>query len=157
MTTPRRLLLSGASPGDVVFRALLVACALVVPLLLLALVIELVDGSMLAIREFGLHFITTTTWDPVAGQFGAFPLIIGTLLTAFLALLMAVPLSLGVAVYLTEFAPHWLRRPVATTIELLAAIPSVVYGLWGVFVLIPILRTSVFPVLRDSLGFLPFF
>jgi phosphate transport system permease protein len=81
----------------------------------------------------------------------------GTLLTAVLALIMAVPLSLGVAIYLTEFAPHWLRRPVATTIELLAAIPSVVYGLWGVFVLIPILRTSVFPLLRDSLGFLPFF
>ncbi len=157
MTMRQRLSLSGTGHGDLTFRALLAACALAVPVLLLALVIELVSGSRLAIREFGLQFLTTSVWDPVAGQFGAFPLIMGTLLTAVLALMMAVPLSLGVAIYLTEFAPQWLRRPVATTIELLAAIPSVVYGLWGVFVLIPILRTSVFPLLRDSLGFLPFF
>ncbi len=152
-----RMSLSGTAYGDLIFRGILVACALAVPILLVALVIELVQGSMLAIHAFGFHFITTSTWDPVAGQFGAFPLIIGTLLTATIALLLAVPLSLGVAVYLTEFAPEWLRRPVATTIELLAAIPSVVYGLWGVFVLIPVLRKVFFPFLRDTLGFLPFF
>lgn len=153
----KRLSLSGKARGDLVFRALLVACSLAVPFLLIALVIELVQGSELAIRTFGLHFIATSVWDPVAGQFGAFPLIVGTLMTAGIALLLAVPLSLGVAIYLTEFAPQWLRRPVSSTIELLAAIPSVVYGLWGVFVLIPILRRTVFPLLRDSLGFLPFF
>ena len=149
--------LSGSARGDLIFRVILVICAVTVPLLLIALLGELINGSMLAIKAFGLHFLTTSVWDPVAEQFGAFPLIIGTLSTAFIALLIAVPLSLGVAVYLTEFAPAWLRGPVASTIELLAAIPSVVYGLWGVFVLIPILRKTVFPLLRDGLGFLPFF
>ncbi|MDH5235130.1 MAG: phosphate ABC transporter permease subunit PstC, partial [Gemmatimonadota bacterium] len=107
--------------------------------------------------RFGVDFIVTTTWDPVAGVFGAWPAIFGTLLTSFLALAMAVPLSLGVAIYLTEFAPQAIRRPIATVIELLAAIPSVVYGLWGIFVLIPFCTTYVFPFLETRLGFLPFF
>ena len=101
--------------------------------------------------------MTGSTWDPVAEQFGAFPLIFGTLVSSLLALLIAVPLSLGVAVYITEFAPKALRQPVAFVIELLAAIPSVVYGLWGIFVLIPFLKKFIFPFLRDTLGFLPFF
>jgi phosphate transport system permease protein len=121
------------------------------------LVIELYTGAHLAIHRYGLGFLTGSTWDPVAEEFGAFPLIVGTLLSSLLALLIAVPLSLGVAIYLTEFAPKVLRQPVAFVIELLAAIPSVVYGLWGIFVLIPILKKTVFPFLRDSLGFLPFF
>jgi phosphate transport system permease protein len=93
----------------------------------------------------------------VAERFGALPLIFGTLISSLLALLIAVPLSLGVAIYLTEFAPQAVRQPVAFLIGLLAAIPSVVYGLWGIFVLIPLLRTTVFPFLRDALGFLPLF
>ena len=93
----------------------------------------------------------------MADQFGALPLIFGTLLSSFLALLIAVPLSLGVAIFLTEFAPRGLRQPVAFLIELLAAIPSVVYGLWGIFVLIPFLRATVFPALKGAFGFLPFF
>jgi phosphate transport system permease protein len=93
----------------------------------------------------------------VAEAFGAFPLMFGTLLSSLIALLIAVPLSLGVAIYLTEFAPKVVRQPVAFLIGLLAAIPSVVYGLWGIFVLIPALRTSAFPFLRKALGFLPFF
>jgi phosphate transport system permease protein len=93
----------------------------------------------------------------VAENFGAFPLIFGTLVSSLVALVIAVPLSLGVAIYLSEFAPKSVRQPVAFLISLLAAIPSVVYGLWGIFVLIPILRTSVFPFLRDVLGFLPLF
>jgi phosphate transport system permease protein len=93
----------------------------------------------------------------VAEQFGAFPLIFGTLLSSIVALVIAVPLSLGVAIYLTEFAPKSLRQPVAFLIGLLAAIPSVVYGLWGIFVLVPLLRTTVFPFLREVLGFLPLF
>ncbi|MEP6590385.1 MAG: phosphate ABC transporter permease subunit PstC [Gemmatimonadota bacterium] len=149
--------LEGSARGDKFFRGLLTFAALMVPALLLALFLELADGSRLAISQFGLHFIVDSVWDPVAGQFGAYPLIFGTLLTSFIALLLAVPLSLGVAIYLTEFAPQVIRQPVAMLIELLAAIPSVVYGLWGVFVLIPVLKTSVFPFLRDTLGFLPFF
>ena len=103
--------------------------------MLLALLAELSRGAWPAAKRFGLDFVTSSTWDPVAGHFGAWPAIFGTLLTSFLALAMAVPLSLGVAIYLTEFAPKVIRQPVATVIELLAAIPSVVYGLWGIFVL----------------------
>ena len=149
--------LTGAARGDQLFRLVLTICAIAIPALLLALVLMLVRGAAPAIARFGLGFAATKTWDPVAGQFGAFPMIVGTLLTSLLALLIAVPLSLGVAVYLTEFAPGFLRRPVAMVIELLAAIPSVVYGLWGVFVLIPLLQRAVFPFLRSLLGFLPFF
>src|SRR5690606_8365843 len=114
-------------------------------------------GAELAIHRYGLGFVTGTTWDPVAEEFGAAPLIFGTLLSSLLALVIAVPLSLGVAIYLTEFAPRAVRQPIAFIIELLAAIPSVVYGLRGIFVLIPLLKAHVFPFLRDSLGFLPFF
>jgi phosphate transport system permease protein len=149
--------LSGISRVDQLFRALLTGSALTIPLLLVALTVFLVRGAMPAIRVFGLHFIADSTWDPIAGHFGALPLIVGTLLTSVLALIVAVPLSLGVAIYLTEFAPGFLRKPVSMIIELLAAIPSVVYGLWGIFVLVPILRHTVFPFLRSVLGFLPFF
>lgn len=149
--------LAGTARGDQLFKGLLTLTALAVPALLLALFLELADGSKAAISAFGWHFITDSGWDPVAGTFGAFPLIFGTLLTSLIALLLAVPLSLGVAIYLTEFAPPVIRTPVAMLIELLAAIPSVVYGLWGVFVLIPVLKSTVFPFLRDTLGFLPLF
>jgi len=143
--------------GDQIFRGILIAAAVMIPASIAALVYLLIRGSTLAIAAFGLKFAVTSTWDPVAGVFGAWPMIVGTLLTSFLALLIAVPLSLGVAVYLTEFAPPIIRRPIATVIELLAAIPSVVYGLWGIFVLIPVLQHTVFPALRSGLGFLPFF
>jgi phosphate transport system permease protein len=140
-----------------VFKTLLVIAAVAIPVLMGFLVYELYSGAHLAITRYGLGFVTGSTWDPVTEEFGAFPLIVGTLLSSLLALLIAVPLSLGVAIYLTEFAPQALRQPVAFVIELLAAIPSVVYGLWGIFVLIPILKAHVFPFLRDSLGFLPLF
>lgn len=146
-----------ANYGDRIFKGLLSLAALGVPLLLLFLFLQLVSDSRLAIAEFGFGFITHSTWNPVTEKFGAFPLIVGTLVSSFLALVMAVPLSLGVAIYLTEFSPMALRKPVAFIIELLAAIPSVVYGLWGIFVLIPILRQTVFPFLQAILGFLPFF
>src|SRR6185295_305449 len=149
--------LERANHGDRVFKALLMLAALAVPTLLAFLVFELWDGARLAIGRFGLDFVSSSVWDPVAEKFGALPLIFGTLVSSLLALLIAVPLSLGVAIYLTEFAPKSVRQPVAFLIGLLAAIPSVVYGLWGIFVLIPLLRTSAFPFLRDSLGFLPFF
>jgi len=149
--------LERTSHGDRVFRALLTLGAVTVPVLLGFLVYELWTGSELAVSRFGLGFLTSSTWDPVAEEFGAYPLIFGTLVSSFIALLIAVPLSLGVAIFLTEFAPKAVRQPIAFLIGLLAAIPSVVYGLWGIFVLIPLLRTSVFPLLRDTLGFLPLF
>jgi phosphate transport system permease protein len=149
--------LQGVAYGDRAFKLILTCAAALIPILLGFLLLELWQGSRMAIAKFGLDFIRTSVWDPVAGQFGAFPLIFGTLLSSFLALLIAVPLSLGVAIYLTEFAPKALRQPVAFVIGLLAAIPSVVYGLWGIFVLVPVLRKTVFPLLRSALGFLPFF
>jgi phosphate transport system permease protein len=149
--------LEGRSAADTIYRVLLGGAVLAVPALLGFLVFELWVGSRLAIERYGLGFITGDTWDPVAEEFGALPLIAGTLISAAIALAIAVPLSLGVAIYLTEFAPRWLRQPVAFVIELLAAIPSVVYGLWGIFVLVPVLKDSVFPFLRQTLGFLPLF
>src|SRR3954466_8456187 len=149
--------LERTSYGDRVFRTLLTVGAVSVPVLLGFLVYQLWTGSELAISKFGLRFLTSSTWDPVAEEFGAFPLIFGTLVSSFIALVIAVPLSLGVAIFLTEFAPKAVRQPVAFLIGLLAAIPSVVYGLWGIFVLIPLLRTTLFPFLRETLGFLPLF
>ena len=151
------LSLQGRSYGDRVFRLTVAGAAIVLPILLIFLVAELWTGARLAIAKFGLGFITSSIWDPVAEQFGAFPLIFGTIVSSLIALAIAVPLSLGVAVYLVEFAPKPVRQPVAFVISLLAAIPSVVYGLWGIFVLTPILRTTAFPFLRDVFGFLPLF
>lgn len=129
--------------------------AAVVPLLLVAFLVMLGVSAWPAIRRFGLAFLATSTWDPVADVYGAAPMIVGTLLSSLLALVLAVPLALGVALFLTEFAPQWLRAPVATLVELLAAIPSVVYGLWGIFVLIPLLRHHVVPLLQAVLGWTP--
>ena len=149
--------LERANYGDRAFKIVLTVFAVLIPVLLGFLVYELWGGARLAVARYGLDFVTSSTWDPVAQEFGAFPLIFGTLVSSFVALLIAVPLSLGVAIYLTEFAPRVVRQPVAFLIGLLAAIPSVVYGLWGIFVLIPVLRTTAFPLLRKTLGFLPFF
>jgi len=141
----------------VLFRAMLTLAALAIPVLLGFLVWELWTGSALARQRFGGEFVASSAWDPVAEQFGALPLIFGTLVSSLLALLIAVPLSIGVAIYLTEFAPRAVRQPIATMIGLLAAIPSVVYGLWGIFILIPFLRSTIFPALKSGLGFLPLF
>jgi phosphate transport system permease protein len=149
--------LERADYGDLVFKGVLTVAAIAVPVLLAFLVYELWSGAALAIERYGFGFVTSSTWDPVAEEFGALPLIFGTLASSMLALLIAVPLSLGVAIYLTEFAPKSVRQPVAFLIGLLAAIPSVVYGLWGIFVLIPLLRTTVFPFLKEWLGFMPLF
>jgi phosphate transport system permease protein len=129
----------------------------VVPALFLALFLDLFVSSLPTIKEFGFEFLYSDTWDPVADVYGAAPMIFGTIVSSILALLMAVPLALGVAIFLTEFAPRWLRGPVGTLVELLAAIPSVVYGLWGIFVLIPFLRAFVVPALQGVLGWTPFF
>ncbi len=143
--------------GDHVFRgaSLLLACAVLG--LILLIFIQLLAGSGEALARFGLGFLTSTTWDPVNGQFGALPFLYGTLVSSLLALLVGGPISLGVAIYLAELAPSWLRSPVSFLVELLAAIPSVVYGLWGIFVLAPVLRSAIEPGLASALGFLPLF
>src|ERR1041385_4012710 len=152
----RRRMLSAVNIGDRLYQVVLTCLALTPPLLLLTLLAELAVSAWPAIKRFGFPFLWTSVWDPVAEVFGAAPMIFGTLASSLLALLIAVPLALGVAIYLTEFAPKWLRQPVAFVIELLAAIPSVVYGTWGVFVLIPFLRTYVVPPLRAAFGWTPF-
>lgn len=143
--------------GDPAYRTVLTFLAVLLPLLLLALATELTVSAWPALHKFGFGFLITTTWDPVAEVYGAAPMIFGTLVSSLLGLLIAVPLALGTAIFLTEFAPGWLRQPIAFLVELLAAIPSVVYGLWGVFVLIPFLRSAVVPALRGVLGWTPLF
>lgn len=143
--------------GDPTYRWILTGLAILLPLLLLAVAGQLAISGAPALKRFGIGFLFTTTWDPVAEQYGAAPMIFGTIVSSLLALVLAVPLALGAAIFLTEFAPRWLRQPVGFLVELLAAVPSVVYGLWGVFVLIPLLRTVAVPPLRALLGWTPFF
>ena len=149
----------GAVVADRVYRGATTLFALCIPLLLVLIAGEIAIAGWPTFRKFGIAFLTSSTWDPVAGEFGAAPAIYGTLVSSAIALLLATPLALGVSVFLSEFAPHWLRQPVAFLVDLLAAIPSVVYGLWGIFVLLPLLRDPVMPFLRDTLGLgaTPFF
>jgi phosphate transport system permease protein len=143
--------------GDRIFQYVLAATAAAIPLIMGAMLIALIDAGMPAIRRFGLAFFATSTWDPVAGEFGVLPFVYGTLVSSAVALLIAVPLGLGVAIFLSELAPAWLRTPVRFLVELLAAIPSVIYGLWGIFVLVPWVRVTLTPLLKSTLGFLPLF
>ncbi len=143
--------------GDRVFHALTGSSAFLLLGVLGSIVLVLAYESSAAIQTFGWSFLTTTTWDPVFKQFGALPFIYGTLVSSILALLQAVPLGIGTAIFLSELAPQWLRAPVSFLVELLASIPSVVYGLWGIFVLVPWVRSTVEPALASALGFLPFF
>jgi phosphate transport system permease protein len=143
--------------GDRVFTWLMRAVAAGFVVLVVAVATALVVESMPAIRKFGWAFVVGTNWDPVAESFGALPFIYGTLVSSLLALVIAVPLGIGAAIFLAELSPFALRGPVAFLIELLAAIPSVVYGLWGIFVLAPLLRTYVQPFLGHTLGVLPLF
>ncbi len=138
--------------GDKAFEWLTLAMALVVVVLVCLVGWQLARGSDLAIRKFGFHFLATSTWDPVAEQFGALPFIYGTIVSSLIALIIAVPLSIATAVYLTELAPLWIRQPLTSLIEMLAAIPSVILGLWGIFVMIPFLRDYPFPWLKEYLG-----
>ena len=149
--------LLGKDRSDRIYRRVLTGFALALPFLILVILGVLFVRALPALRRFGPSFLWTSTWDPVAEIYGAAPMIVGTLLSSVVALLIAVPLALSVAIFLTEFAPRWLRQPVAFLVELLAAIPSVVYGVWGIFVLIPFLRTVVVPPLRAVLGWTPFF
>ena len=149
---PLPVSIEGAVVGDRVYRAITTAFALCVPLLLGLIAVEVGRAGWPALRRFGLSFLTAQAWDPVAGAFGAAPAIFGTLVTSAIALVIATPLALGAAIFLAEFAPPWLRQPAAFLVDLLAAIPSVVYGLWGVFVLVPLLRRYVMPFIAETLG-----
>src|SRR3989442_97296 len=146
-----------SSVGDKVFKWLTLAMALAVVVLVFLVGWQLARGSSLAIQKFGFHFLTTSTWDPVAEQFGALPFIYGTAVSSLIALIIAVPLSIATAVYLTELAPLWIRQPIISLIEMLAAIPSVILGLWGIFVMIPWLRVYAFPGLKKLFGWSPLF
>ncbi|MCA9626070.1 MAG: phosphate ABC transporter permease subunit PstC [Myxococcales bacterium] len=146
-----------SNPGDAVFRGASRFFALLVIVLLLAMAYEMGQASTDSFKAFGWRFIISRDWDPVNEQFGALPFIYGTVVSSLLALVIAVPVALGIAIYLSELAPLWLRKPVGFLVELLAAVPSVVYGLWGIFVLAPLMAQTVEPALRKSLGFLPLF
>ena len=149
--------LRGWTTGDAIFRKACAAIGASIVGLLGLLVYELLRGSRESIDKFGLRFVVDRIWDPVAERFGASTFVYGTVVTSIIALLLAVPLGIGIAIFLVEIAPRKLAAPVGFLIELLAAIPSIVYGLWGLFVLAPIVRDDVAPVLRKTLGFLPFF
>ncbi len=146
-----------SSVGDRLFNWLALLMALSIFVLIALIGYELTRESTLALRKFGWHFLTSSDWDPVNEQFGALPFIFGTLVSSAIALCIAVPLSIATAVFLTEIAPHWVRQILSIFIELLAAVPSVILGLWGIFVMVPWLREHLFPWLRKTLGFLPLF
>lgn len=153
----RRVLSPTGNTGDAIFRLLMLAAGLLMVLIVLAKVVALGADSLLSIRRFGFGFLTSQHWNPVKGEFGALPFIYGTVVSSLIALLISVPLSLGIAIFLVEQAPQYVARPIGFLVELLAAIPSVVYGLWGIFVLAPFLRVYVEPPLAKWLGWLPLF
>jgi phosphate transport system permease protein len=149
---------SGSSRwGDRWFRSLTLAGALSVGVLVILVGYQLFKGGHLSVQQFGWKFLVSSTWDPVREQYGSLPFIYGTFVSSVIALLIAVPLGVGTAIYLTDLAPLWLRQPLASVIEMLAAVPSVIWGLWGIFVLVPWLRVHAYPVLQKTLGFLPIF
>jgi phosphate transport system permease protein len=141
--------------GDAIFAAACRGAGIFVLLLLGAIIAGLFIGGWDAFRTFGLGFVTGTDWDPVQDVFGAGVSIYGTVVTAVLALLMAVPVAFGIAFYLTELAPAWLRGPVGTAVELLAAVPSIIYGMWGFFLIVPFMASTLQPFFIDTLGEVP--
>ena len=143
---------SGGELPDRVFRTAIMACGLSVLALLVLIVYELMSRSSLSWHAFGFKFFASSEWDPVNEQFGALPFIYGTLVSSLIALIIAVPLSVGVAVFTTEMCPKALRGPLSFFVELLAAIPSVIYGLWAIFVLVPLLSNYAEPFLGKTLG-----
>ncbi len=155
--TGSRSFLSRLRDGDEIARVITMVFAASVVLITLLLVYELWVGSALPRQKFGLHFFVTQVWDPVIDQYGALPFIYGTLVTSALALLIAVPLGIGAAIFLAELAPPRISDTLQFFIDLLAAVPSVIYGLLGVFIIVPLMRTVIFPGLNKPLGFMPFF
>jgi phosphate transport system permease protein len=138
-----------------VFRSATFVAALLVLILLGGVALLLLHGAWPAFAQFKLGFLTREVWNPVTEQFGALAAVYGTVVTSFIALLLAIPVGFGIAIFLTELAPQWMKRPVGVAIELLAAVPSIIYGIWGLFVLAPILQRQVQPWMIDHLGPLP--
>jgi len=140
---------------DFLFHKVTMLFAFSVLVVLVGIIISLILESIPAFKTFGLHFIFSAEWDPVNDQYGALIPIIGTLVTSVIALLIAFPVSFGIALFLTEICPAWLRRPLGTAVELLAGVPSIIYGIWGLFVFAPLFADYVQPVLKATLGNLP--
>ena len=147
---------SSSPVPDIIFEWLARGAAIVTLLLLVGIILSLIGGAMPAIREYGLSFLWRSEWDPVQNKYGGLVMIYGTLMTSFIALLIAVPVSFGIALFLTELSPAWLKRPLGTAIELLAAVPSIVYGMWGLLVFSPILAEYVQIPLQKLIGDVPF-
>ena len=141
--------------GDTVFRHLTRIAAIGVLLLLSGVIISLIEGSIPAFRTFGFGFLVSSSWNPVTDNYGALPAIYGTILTSLIAMLIAVPVGLMIAFFLTELCPQWLRRPIGIAIELLAGIPSIIYGIWGLFMFAPFLQATLQPFLIHTLGNVP--
>jgi phosphate transport system permease protein len=142
-------------PGDAIFAFTARASGIFVLLLLGSLILSLFIGGLPAFRQFGANFLISASWDPVKEVFGAGVSIYGTVMTSILAMILAVPLAFGIAFYLTELAPSWLKRPVGTAVELLAAVPSIIYGMWGFFVIVPLMSQYVEPTLIDTFDGIP--
>ena len=140
---------------DFLFHKITFSFALFVLLVLVGIVVSLIYGAMPAMKEFGFAFITTIEWDPINDKFGGMIAIVGTLVTSIIALLIAFPVSFGIALFLTEICPTWLKRPLGTAVELLAGVPSIIYGMWGLFVFAPFFSTYGQPFLANTLGKLP--
>ena len=141
--------------GDAAFQQVTRGAAIVVLLLLSGVIISLIEGSIPALRAFGFGFLFSERWNPVTEVFGALPAVYGTVITSFIAMLIAVPVGLMIAFFLTELCPQWLRQPIGIAIELLAGIPSIIYGIWGLFVFAPFLQETLQPFLINTLGNVP--
>ena len=152
----RRLSPTG-NKGDAIFHLAISATSVIVVLIVIAMIVALASHATVSIRQFGFSFLTSREWDPIKGHFGSLAFIYGTIVSSLIALFISVPLSLGIAIFLVEQAPPVISRPITFLVELLAAIPSVVYGLWGIFVLAPFLRLHVEPLLARWFGWLPLF
>jgi phosphate transport system permease protein len=140
---------------DFIFKTITQVSAITVLALLAGVMISLVHGSLPTWRAFGLDFLTSQSWNPVTAKFGALPAIYGTIVTSFIAMLIGVPISLGIAIFLTEISPEQLRRPIGIAIELLAGIPSIIYGIWGLFVFAPFFQAHLQPLLIDTFADIP--
>src|SRR5580704_7973276 len=141
--TSRSAALRRFGRSDTRFRAMTLAAALLVVVIFIGIMISLIGGALPALRTFGFGFLTTSVWNPVTEKFGAFAAIYGTVVTASLAMLMAVPLGIGIAIFLTELCPRSLKRPIGIAIELLAGVPSIIYGIWGLFIFAPFFQTHI--------------
>lgn len=142
--------------GDVLFKNLTLSSAIIVLVILGGVILSLIKGSIPALTALGPEFFISQSWNPVSDKFGALPAIYGTLVTSFIAVLIAVPVGLGIAIFLTELCPMWARRPIGIAIELLAGIPSIIYGIWGLFVFAPFLQSHVQPFLISIFSSIPF-